>query len=383
MAPGGPRCGVTRVPRNMRSTPIPAASRWLRLIYDQRIDDDVRWQPTRASRLTAGPEGLFLREAWSMILEADTTQPKLGLAEDVYSNLVNTVTSIIHNAWPMSIKRPVKGFESQFCAMRHLVDLVSAASGTRASDTKVNFSFVSSVAAVGQYPTWKKEVHGPEDCMSLEAVMPIGYAEAKHVCERMLDETLHRHPERFRTSAVRRGQIAGSKTSGYWNTTEHLAFIWKSSQMVQKIPALQAQMSWTPVDDMAGTLADLPFTEDPYAIYHIDNPVRQPWEDMMPLIADALHVPRTDVVPYEEWVDSVRNAVHLTEKDNPAAKLVDFLDTDFRRMSCGALLLDMNQATEHSETLRSVGPVSEEVVKGFLRYWRRIGFYPSGWLDPR
>lgn len=73
----------------------------------------------------------------------------------------------------------------------------------------------------------------------MESVLPSGYSDAKFVCERMLDETLHLDRKRFRAMAVRIGQISGSKTSGYWNPIEHLAFLLKSSQTLQALPQFE------------------------------------------------------------------------------------------------------------------------------------------------
>ncbi len=308
------------------------------------------------------------------MVEADIAKPKLGLPDDAYQDLLRNVTHIIHNAWAMTIKRPLKGFESQLNAMRNMIDLARDASCKRPRGTKVNFQFVSSIAVVGQYPIWKGDKNVPEERMPIGAILPIGYADAKYICELMLDKTLHQYPDRFRTSVVRLGQIAGSKISGYWNPVEHLSFLWKSSQTLNKLPALEGLLSWTPVDDVAGTLADLVFAEDPYPIYNIDNPVRQQWQDMLPVVADALDIPRSNIVPFEEWVDLVRNSPGSLEKDNPASKLIDFLDSNFLRMSCGGLLLDTTKAREHSKTLKAVGPVSADLTGRFIEYWRKMGF---------
>ncbi len=308
------------------------------------------------------------------LLESDTTKPKLGLPEDVFQDLVCNVTHIIHNAWIMSIKRPLKGFESQFNTMRNLIDLARDISCKRPQGIKVNFQFISSIAVVGQYPIWKNERNVPEERMPIEAVLPIGYADAKYTCELMLDQTLHQHPDRFRTSVVRIGQIAGSKMYGYWNPLEHLPLLWKSAQTLDRLPALQGLLSWTPVDDVAGTLVDLAFVDAPYPIYNIDNPVRQQWKDMLPVVADALEIPRSNIIPFDEWVHLVRHSPGSVEKDNPASKLVDFMDSNFLRMSCGGLLLDSTRTREHSKTLRAVGPVSAEVTERYIEHWKKTGF---------
>jgi acyl transferase domain-containing protein/SAM-dependent methyltransferase/acyl carrier protein len=79
------------------------------------------------------------------VIETDTAQPLLGLAPDSYEDLLNSVTHIVHNAWPMSGKRPLKGFERQFQVMRNLVDLAAGISARRPPGSQVVFQFVSSI----------------------------------------------------------------------------------------------------------------------------------------------------------------------------------------------------------------------------------------------
>ncbi|KAK4697088.1 acyl carrier protein, partial [Lecanoromycetidae sp. Uapishka_2] len=305
----------------------------------------------------------------------DTSKPLLGLPHNDYAELLSKVTHVLHNAWPMSGTRPVKGFELQFKVMRNLIDLTRDISCNRKNGSKVSFQLISSIATVGHYPLWSGNVNVPEERMTTESVLPNGYGDAKYVCEKMLDETLHRYPDHFRAMAVRLGQVAGSKTSGYWNPMEHLAFLIKSSQTLAALPDFDGVLSWTPVNDVAATLGDLLLSENsPYPIYHIDNPVRQPWRDMIPVLADALNIPRRNTIPFEVWVRRVRNFPGSVEMDNPAAKLVEFLDGNFVRMSCGGLLLDTAKSREHSKTLANVGPVSDDIARGYIQAWKEMGF---------
>ncbi|KAL4926727.1 uncharacterized protein BDV17DRAFT_293308 [Aspergillus undulatus] len=294
------------------------------------------------------------------IIETDTSKPRLGLSAEQYEELTNMVTAIVHNAWPMSGARPLRGFEGQFAAMRNLIDLAHDAAYV--SQT-VTFQFISSIAVVGHCLLWSHERNVPEERVGIESTLPNGYGDAKYVCERMLDATLHKYPEHFRTMSVRLGQVAGSSKTGYWNSLEHLSFLVKSSQTLRALPDFQGELSWTPVDAVASTLADLVSyaasdfsgASTVYPIYHIDNPVRQPWQEMVPVLARALDIPPAN-------------------KDNPAFKLIDFLDDNFVRMSCGGLLLDTRHTQQHSPTLAALGPVSNEVAKGYIRYWKTTGF---------
>ena len=170
------------------------------------------------------------------IHETDITKPKLGLSDTEYKVLVGKVSSVLHNAWPMSGKRLIKGFEAQFQASRNLIDLARDVASSRPAGAKFNFQFISSIGVVGHYPLWSGETRVPEERMTVKSVLPNGYCDSKFTIERMLDETLHKHPDRFRTMTARLGQVAGSKVSGYWNPLEHLSFLVKSSKTLKALP---------------------------------------------------------------------------------------------------------------------------------------------------
>lgn len=117
---------------------------------------------------------------------------------------------------------------------------------------------VSSIGVVGQYGFGRNtKIIVPKERVGIESVLPNGYGEAKWDCEWMLDLTVHQHSDQFRTMAGRLGQIAGSKTSGYWNPMEHFGFLVKSSQTLNALPDMVGGLYWTPVNDIAGTLSNL------------------------------------------------------------------------------------------------------------------------------
>ncbi|OTA64239.1 putative polyketide synthase [Hypoxylon sp. EC38] len=312
------------------------------------------------------------------VIETDLSKPNLGLSKEVYDSIADTVTHIIHNAWLMHSKWPVKRFEPQLRIMANMISLARDISARRSPGTLVTFEFVSSIATVGHHPLWTGRPVVPETRVPIESVLPTGYGDAKYICERLLDATLHRYPERFRATAVRLGQIAGSSLNGYWNHAEHVFFLIKSSQTLGALPDFEGTLGWTPVDAMAGTLVDILLQPDDvslHPIYHIENPVRQPWSRMIALLADALDIPA--VIPFEEWVRRVREwpvkSDNSAEGANPAYLLTNFLDENFARMSCGGLLMGTANAREHSPMLTGVGPVSDETTRLFLRKWRDMG----------
>ena len=305
------------------------------------------------------------------VVETDPTKPMLGLVKNQYDNIASKITHIVHNAWPMSGKRPLKGFEAQFKFMRNLIEIASAAVSMQRS--MLSFQFISSIAVVGHRPTMTgNPVVSEERVETAAAVLPNGYGDAKWTCERMLDETLLRYPQNFRAMTVRLGQIAGSRTSGYWNPREHFTFMVQSSQTLRAFPGFDGIMSWTPVNDVAASLGDLLLhdTSASYPIYHVDNPVREPWSEIVPVLAGAIGA---EVIPFRDWLQRVRSFSCSVASENPAAKLIDFFDQDYTRMSCGGLLLDTTRACEHSGALRAVGPVGTGLVRKYIESWKSAG----------
>ncbi|KAE8141925.1 hypothetical protein BDV38DRAFT_278709 [Aspergillus pseudotamarii] len=311
-------------------------------------------------------------------IETNSSAPMLGLALNEYQQLVHCVTDVVHNAWAMSMTRPASGFEPQFKAIRNLIDLCrDAACHRRPGMRKIGFQFVSSVSVVGCHPFLTNKARVPEQRVNVASALPMGYADAKLICEKMLDETLHKHPEHFRTMSVRVGQISGSKINGYWNPVEHLVHLIKSSQSLGVLPDLDGVLSWCPVNDVAGTLGDLLRGDNnpAYPIYHIENPVRQPWPEMISILSDALDISPANIVPYDDWLQRVRNCPpSIPASENPAVRLIDFFEADFLRMSCGGMILDTTHSKEHSATLRNSGPVDRELVMKYIRAWKESGF---------
>jgi len=134
-------------------------------------------------------------------------------------------------------------------------------------------------------------------------------------------------------------------------------------------------LSWCPVNDVAAILSDLLISENTrHFIYHIENPARQAWPAMITTLADALDVPIANIVPFHEWIRPVRQFPGSLDTDNPAGRLADFLEENYIRMSCGGLILDTSNTREYSITLRHQKPVSEDLVRKYIRKWKEMGF---------
>ncbi|OQE40936.1 hypothetical protein PENCOP_c005G05090 [Penicillium coprophilum] len=314
---------------------------------------DSRQEEALSSRgITLSPAARAKLQAYG----TDTSKTQLGLSNQEYNWLVQHGTHIIHNAWPMSATRPLKAFEPQLQVMRNLLDLArDMAIGDE--PRRIGFQFISSIGVTG----FSDESLVLEQPMTMAATIPSGYNEAKWSCERMLTNTLRRHPQLFQAMVARPGQISGSTTSGFWNPVEHFAFIVKSAHALKALPDLQGVLHWLPVDKSASAMVDLlnigsgEDSGDVYAVYHVDNPVGQSWKEMVTILAAALDIPSYGIVPFKEWIQRVRQS-SLPPAQNPASMGLGFFETHFERMACGGIVLDTQHSKEHSKTMAAQGP---------------------------
>lgn len=131
-------------------------------------------------------------------------------------------------------------------------------------------------------------------------------------------------------------------------------------------------LSWLPVDLASAALAEIIFSPEPLElVYHLENPVRQPWNEILDILASELDLVKTHRQPMAEWLEEMRR--RPVEDGNPAAALADFFQEDFEWMSGGSIVLSTETSRRHSPSLRRVGPVREETIRRYLQFWRDTG----------
>lgn len=323
------------------------------------------------------------QQAWSKIqvIQTNAAAPLLGLSTPQYGYLCRQITHIIHNAWPMDFKRRLPSFEAHFRILQNLVSLARDAHKVRPTH-KPSLMFVSSIGAVGQYG----RVHGgrtvPEIPMDrVECANPFGYGEAKLVCEKIIETAAHVHHDEIQARYVRVGQVSGSMKTGFWNSNEHLPALIKSSQLVGAFPKLEGTCSWLPVDRCAEVLSELLLTTITLPtdlVYHLENPVRQSWHDILSIFASKLALPNAELLPFHEWLErvcAVADDIDAAGIDgNPAKRLADFFRGEFEHMSCGSIILDMERARKVSPALQSMEAASDVTIAAYIDQWKASGF---------
>ncbi|KAL1798233.1 hypothetical protein ACET3X_002270 [Alternaria dauci] len=303
------------------------------------------------------------------VLETSPAIEHLGLSATQYERLARDVTHIVHIAWPMNFKMNLSSFNATFKTLQNLIQLACDAR-SQAPRKRPRFIFVSSISTVGNYPKIKAECMVPEVAVDdAYWTLDLGYAKAKLVCEKIVQRAAEDHPG-IEFGLVRFGQIAGSST-GYWNPDEHFAALVASSLTVGKFPELRGTLSWMRVDSGAAALAELMFHPLPlHLVYHLENHVRQSWQDVVAVLVEKLGLPQHSIVPMNDWLKLVECG---PSEGNPAQSLLDFFSNDFVKMSDGSIMLDTANTRGVSPTLRKMSPISEDDIAAYIEYWRSVG----------
>jgi len=331
---------------------------------------------------------------WSKIEvhETDASAAFLGLEEATYQNIAQRVTHIIHVAWPMSFKMSLQSFGAAFRGLQNLIELACEAH-RHGPWKRPRMLFISSISTVGNWASFHKDRFVPEEpIQGRNCALDLGYAEAKLVCEKMIEQASRDYPQ-VQVGYARVGQVSGAQ-NGFWNADEHFVAVLAASHKIGKLPNLQGvspvpllrvdqvrnliniansaqTLSWLPVDTAAAAVAEILLDHRPLQlVYHLENPVRQSWQEMITYLAQELGIDAGQIIPFERWLEEVK---HLPAQENPARELTNFVHKEFRKMSCGEVILDTTVARQSSATLRRQGAIQQEQVGAYLRYWKNLG----------
>lgn len=330
-------------------------------------------------------------------LQADLSQPLLGLDEGKYRELRDRVGLIIHNAWPVNFNLGLAAFQPQFAG---LVNLFRLAAGSHT----LRVVFISSVSAVGGLAA---DLDGPvpeKIFTSLDTPYSNGYARSKFLSELLCAAAARRLG--LDTVVVRVGQVAGAvrRPGGEWNRTEWFPSLVIGSKDMGCLPDnLGPQFSdidWVPSDILADVLADLALSRrDPEAepefqrprnhevggahVFNLRNPCTTSWEALLPTIVESLKTSTSCdlasvVVTPSEWLERLSDTERKTTGDstklsNPAIRLLEFYRNSLWGTSNIGLqrsqLMAINGPMAKSSTLRGMHAVSSDWMRKWVGEW--------------
>ncbi|KAL8802393.1 MAG: hypothetical protein Q9200_006593 [Gallowayella weberi] len=299
-------------------------------------------------------------------IRCDFSDPQLGLSRSVYDKLLHSVTHILHNAWQVDFNLPLESFDEHLLGVRHFIEF--AAESTR----HAHIFFISSVASVlnGASDTVEEKVFN-----DFNMAQPMGYAESKHIAERLLYRA--GLESNVSSTICRVGQIAGPiYSAGIWSKREWLPSMIASAKYLGCIPSYLGPMDridWVPIDQVSQVAVELftmnrgpatPTTQ----VFHLVNPSETYWPELLPVVQDYLG---SDVraVSLAEWVQKLRESLFCVEAvdRNPAAKLVDFFGARVHFNS--SPIMETKWSVEHSQTLRRIDRIRPQMMKIWLDQW--------------
>jgi nucleoside-diphosphate-sugar epimerase/aryl carrier-like protein len=225
--------------------------------------------PNRVRFLECDLSAPYFKLAPSSSSSSDSTpasepkHAKRSQTQQLYIELLQTVTDIIHNAWPVDFNLPLEHIaQTHLRGVRQLVEFsVHSRHGAR-------IVFVSSIGAVSNYrPTLADPtapIVVPEKIIADAASAgPVGYAQSKYLAEQILAAAYD--VARVPAAIVRVGQIAGPAVAaaGIWPKSEWFpSMLASSANVIRKLPLALPGMdlvNWIPIDKCAGVVVELMF----------------------------------------------------------------------------------------------------------------------------
>ncbi|KAI4517458.1 NAD(P)-binding protein, partial [Schizophyllum commune Loenen D] len=322
-------------------------------------------------------------------LEGDVSAPRFGQSEEVYSEMLASVSVIIHTAWRVNFNHPLDAFESSVKGVRALVGFAREASRGLAGCSharSLRFLFTSSttaarswedVAILGRAPVPESLIDDPGVCIGGG-----GYAQSKYVAERVLAAS----GLQFASS---RGASATTQRRAAWATSSWLPILFETSVTLGALPdGAEQTVPWLPIDTAARALVDIALSASPlYPSYNVVHPRPISWSQMMRYFQRSLALVLGKEVPlvsFEEWIARLETvACSMTVNAQRGAPGIALLPA-FRDIG-GALsqTFAMDKALAVSPTLRNAAPISQADVDGWVRYWMENGLFGRQAAGPR
>lgn len=298
------------------------------------------------------------------VVQAQLSEPRLGLSDELYNYLAKEATSIIHVAWTVNFRLKLRSFaKDNIAGVRNLLDLALAGSRT----DPPRFTYCSSTASIMRCEP-NSAGHLPELIQaSPSSASPLGYSRSKWVAEHICVEAHNRTNLRGRIAVVRVGQLAGDSSTGVWNTKEAWPMMLSTARLIKCLPNLGDEpLDWLPVDIAATAfleIAELGEGEDrkdDMPVYHVLNPHQQPtWARMLQWRKEKEDF---EIVEPREWIKRLEEC---EGSEHSAMKLLGLWEEAYGNgggLASKRPMFSIEETRKEVEALRDVRPLDEAYV---------------------
>ncbi|CAF1230977.1 unnamed protein product [Rotaria sp. Silwood1] len=326
----------------------------------QRLFESFAQRQIKTSILTQSQEQRLV----VLPLSTNLSEEHLGQTDDIYQELQNEVTDIIHSAWKMDFNQTVKDFEyDSIFSVYNLLKLATL--------NNMQFHFISSIVSAGSgLLTIVKEEPLPRNA---EVALAQGYGQSKYASEHLCWAAMNLW--NIPVNIYRIGQISGDTQNGVWDITEMIPMmIYAGAGQLKKMPNIGEDVNWIPVDVCSASLVELalkssfdistPINE---RVYHLLNPHVTTYEDYLnSLRAGGLNY---DTVSLETFINTILAATDVT---NPLVKLASYFEQSFSKKETLKLpKYEIVKTVERCKILESCPPIDSNLINLYLNYWKQ------------
>ncbi|CAI7567323.1 unnamed protein product [Penicillium palitans] len=310
-------------------------------------------------------------------------QPDFGVSldESTITHILDSVSLIIHTAWPVNFNLPLTEFEPH---IQGLYSLIQLSLSVHRREPAV-MMFCSSVStALGS-----QAAEILEEPVDLDSAF-MGYGQSKLIGERIVSNARR---SGARSYSLRIGQVSGHSKKGLWNDSEALPLMIRSALTLGALPELSQTCSWLPVDKLASTILELAgtcatpsvfgasqasssalveYVDD--SIFNLCNSREFTWSSLLRTLKNCGF--RFDVVSFEEWLLRLhRSETRGEELVNPAVKLIHHYETMHGKRSSlmqnGPKRFNTEKAERSSVTLRNgrLRIIDDGILRCYAQDW--------------
>ncbi|KAJ7784191.1 hypothetical protein B0H16DRAFT_1491669 [Mycena metata] len=329
-----------------------------------------------------GLDTLLLGSPKLVFVEGRIQDKNLGLKPDVYIEMVNSVTLIMHNAWRLNFNMGIASFEPYILGTRHLIDLALS------SPHPPLFLFTSSIATA---QAWDPRCGPcPETILGDTRLAVGGYGQSKYVAEQILARS------GLNVICFRLGQICGSLPTGAWATTNWVPIMVKTSITLGCLPLANGLVSWIDFKTVAQAMMDAAFAplQGSHCLPNVLNLVHPrpvPWNFLMNCLRDVLFKERNGfknlrLVEFPEWFKELQacGASGRYDKENlPGLKLLNFFRS-LANSSAGPTNAEFAGTNFSIGKIQALSPavhdarsISKENVEAWVDYWNTEVFHAA------
>ncbi|KAJ5668681.1 hypothetical protein N7462_009751 [Penicillium macrosclerotiorum] len=315
-------------------------------------------------------------------LNCSLDMPNFGLTpsdEDQLRYMRQTVTQIIHAAWPVNFNLPLARFEPHIQGLHALLDF--SLSVARPEPAVVLFcSSISTTLAA------------PSSCIEESLADPgaayLGYGQSKLVGEHVVNVARRTGARAF---SLRIGQVSGHSKKGLWNDSEALPLMLRSALTLRALPTLPHACSWLPVDTLASVVVEIgravgaehrgsgkgdtasgtAGAESDDSVYNVCNTRSFSWAALLEKLGGSGF--QFEQVPFEIWLEKLRASEARGEEDvNPAVKLIGHYEAMYGEKSkIGHKTFVTERAERDSVTLRNgrLRIIEDGILSCYVRDW--------------